>query len=115
MAKAEARSEVITIKRDTVRLDLSVAEAETLAAVLGMVQGHPTNSPRKMVQEIKNALSAAGVRHAAMPVPTYRSNSFAALLTVSNRHSAELVTDSSRIVFREYPTSWSKAERGEDN
>lgn len=112
------RSEVITIKKDTVRLELSPAEAEALAAVINLVQGSPTNSPRKLVLAVKDALAAAGVRSAAMTTHAYRHslNGFTSVtLGAATRHAAELLTDTSRVAFREYTTVWSKAERGEDN
>jgi hypothetical protein len=46
---------------ESITLTLSVAEASFLAAVLDLVGGSPTNSPRRYAPPIINALSSAGV------------------------------------------------------
>lgn len=46
---------------ESITLTLSVEEASFLAAVLDLVGGSPTNSPRRYAPPIINALSSAGV------------------------------------------------------
>jgi hypothetical protein len=120
VAKAEKRSEVITIKRDTVRLELTTAEAEVLAALLDKVGGSPKNSARVHADSIAVALRGAGVRGMATGYGhRYPQDTLGGVLGLtmhSNRHASELITPGSNgVVFREYPASWTKAERGEDN
>ncbi|MFJ9961098.1 hypothetical protein [Streptomyces avermitilis] len=62
MAQAEARVERKVIETKTYTLELSDAEARTLAVILGKVAGSPTASPRKHAESVHNALKRAGVQ-----------------------------------------------------
>jgi len=67
MATATRKQRTVTVLKPTVvnlidgiTLDLSVQEAAALMAVLGMVGGTPTTTPRGLTEGVFDALKAAG-------------------------------------------------------
>jgi hypothetical protein len=58
---AEAEKKTKVVRTEFVEVKLSVDEANTLRAVLSMVAGSPTNSPRKHVDSVSDALKNAGI------------------------------------------------------
>lgn len=58
---AKARTETKTVVTETVLLELSPEEAETLLAIMGKVAGSTTLSPRKHTDAVSSALHSAGV------------------------------------------------------
>jgi hypothetical protein len=126
LAEAKKHRETITTTRETVKVELTPREAEALAALLTRVDGSPTNSPRKLLDGVAAALNAAGVRREQKrPALTYgvsfRDIERAAFglpplaYETDSVHAASLLTPNGRVAFKEYPTSWGKVERGEDN
>jgi hypothetical protein len=64
MASARRKSIVIQKRISGLQLDLSDGEADFLQAILSLVGGNPTDSPRKYQESISNALrKVTGQRH----------------------------------------------------
>lgn len=107
MAKAQKiRAQVVTVT-ETVKLELSMHEAEVLAVILGHVAGDVTDSPRKHQSAISTALHAAGVR------ASWNAGLIASQLGISpeRRHVRELLSGAG-VIFKNYPSHWTESDRG---
>ncbi|MEV0444042.1 hypothetical protein AB0I84_18745 [Streptomyces spectabilis] len=88
MAIAEKHTVERVVTEESFALTLSVAEAETLVAVLAHVGGDPDESPRGKAESVLEALMATGVR-TYYPSPADHPNALARGSVVFNDYETE--------------------------
>lgn len=113
MAKATKNREQVVTITETVKLELSMREAEFLASLLRNVAGNSDNSPREHANGIASALTSAGV--VGFEDERYTPGVFLTLGAKRLRHVDSLRDQryvGPGVRYNDYPRDWSEEERG---